>query len=65
MNGPICAVLRDCLVFLITSKRIELQTWDWSSFIDNLEKNKPVSNIESTAAKRPVDACSKASKDHD
>ena len=64
MDGPICAVLRDCFDFLITSERIELQTWDWSSFIDNLEKNKPVSNIESTAAKRPVDACSKASKDH-
>ena len=63
VNGPICTVLRDCLVFFLTSKRIELQTWDWSSFIDILEKNMHNSNIESTAAKRPVDTCSKASKD--
>ena len=65
MDGPICAVLRGCLVFLITSKQIELETWDWSSFTDILEKNMHISNIESTAAKRPVDAWSKPSKDVD
>ena len=33
-NGRVLiyAVLKGSLVFGITSKRIELQTWDWSSF---------------------------------
>ena len=33
------AVLRDCLIYCITLKRIELQTWDWSSFEDIFEKS--------------------------
>ena len=40
------AVLRDCLVFSITSKRIELQTWDWSSFEDIYEKSMKNCNAE-------------------
>ena len=39
VNGQILVVLRSCLVFSITSKRIELQTWDWSSFEDFFEEN--------------------------
>ena len=60
MNGPICAVLRDCLVFLITSKRIELQTWDWSSFEDMYESsikiamlNHRLPNASSTQLQEP------------
>ena len=64
-NGQFSAVLRGCLVFLITSKRIEPETWGCSSFIDIFEKNMQNSNIESTAAKRPVNASSEASKIHD
>ena len=30
---------RGCLVFQITFKRIELQTWDWSSFEAINEEN--------------------------
>ena len=40
------AVLRDCLVFSITSKRIELQTWDWFSFEDIYEKSMQNRNAE-------------------
>ena len=38
VNGQILADLRSRLVFLITSKRIELQTWGWSSFEDFSEE---------------------------
>ena len=65
VNGPSSAVLRDCLVSLITSKRIELQTWDWSSFIDIFENNTRKINIDSTTAERVVDTSSKCSKDQE
>ena len=35
----VSAVLRGCLVLTITSKQIELQTWDWSCFEDIYEEN--------------------------
>ena len=57
------AVLRDCLVFCITFKRIELQTWGWSSFEDIYEKSMQNCNAESQAAKCSVDPSSGAFKD--
>ena len=41
----ILVVLRTCLVFLITSKRIELQTQDWSSSEDIFAENMKKSNF--------------------
>ena len=56
VNGQILVVLRGCLVFLITSKRIELQTWDWSSFEDffeeSMERDKFLSRIPRGLHKR-------------
>ena len=59
-NGSISASLRDYLVFCITSKRIELQTWDWSCFEDIYEMSMQNCYIESKAAKRLVDTSSDA-----
>ena len=49
VNRQILVVLRSCLVFLITSKRIELQIWDWSSFEDISEEimKKKASKLQS------------------
>ena len=41
----ILVVLRTCLVFLIASKRIELQTQDWSSSEDIFAENMKKSNF--------------------
>ena len=54
-NGSISAF---CHVFCITSNRIELQTWDWSSFEDICEKSMHNCNAESYATKCPVNATS-------
>ena len=62
-NGRVLiyAVLKGSLVFGITSKRIELQTWDWSCFEDIYEMSMQNCYIESKAAKRLVDTSSDAS----
>ena len=57
----VSAVLTGCFVFAITSKRIELQTWDWSCFEDIYEMSMQNCYIESKAAKRLVDTSSDAS----
>ena len=57
-NGRVLiyAVLKGSLVFGITSKRIEQQTWDWSCFEDIHATSMHNCFAESKAAKRSVDA---------